>query len=189
MTGPRLTWLLSDFSPQLLRQTISVAALLRDIGLRTDVMSLADLVWDDHLVRRRLSSGPASQLWDQPSEIYPEVDPGKALPSWYYTDRVVGCLVATALFLGQPPQRSSRLTDLATDLLAEADHLFDQEMLSVSAEVGPTMRTALQTLRATLRRAHEVLDERPGTAWALASYVLIELDRLKAARHKAIGAG
>src|SRR6266536_972241 len=187
--GRRLTWLLSDFSPQLLRQTVRVADLLRDVRLRTDVVSLADLVWDGHLMRRRLDSGPASQLWDQPSAIYPEVDPGKALPSWYYTERVVGCLVTAALFLAKPPQRSGRLTEVATDLLAEADHLFDQEMLSVSAEAGPTMRTALQTLRSTLRRAHEVLEERPGTALALASAVLTELDRLKAARHKAIGAG
>jgi hypothetical protein len=62
-------------------------------------------------------------------------------------------------------------------------------MLSVAAEAGPTMRTTLQALRSALNRAHEVLDERPGTASALASYVLIELDRLKAARNTAVGAG
>jgi hypothetical protein len=187
--GPRMTWLLSDFSPQVLRQTLRVAGQLRDTELRTDAVALADLVWEGHLAKRRLSNGPAGQLWDQPSEVYPEVEPGKPLPSWYYTERVVSCLVAAAQFLGKPPQPSNGLTEVATDLLAEVDHLFDQEMLSVSAEAGPTMRTTLQALRSALNRAHEVLDERPGTASALASYVLIELDRLKAARDKAVGAG
>ncbi|GII25116.1 hypothetical protein Pme01_47130 [Planosporangium mesophilum] len=187
--GPQLTWLLNDFSPQLLRQTLRVAGQLRDTTLRTDAVALADRVWEGHLIKRRLSGGKTGQLWDQPSEVYPELEPGKPLPSWYYTERVVSCLVSAAQFLGKPPQPSSGLTEVATDLLAEVDHLFDQEMLSVAAEAGPTMRTTLQGLRSALNRAHEVLDERPGTASALASYVLIELDRLKAARDKAVGAG
>lgn len=175
-------WLLADFSPQLFKQAIRAAALLRDIGLRTEATSLADAVWDGHLARRRISSGPAKQLWDQPSRLYPEIDAGDPKPSWYYTQRVVSCLVTVGLFLASPPRGSARLAELAGDLLAEADHLFDQEMLTVSAEAGPTMRTTLQTLRSTLRRAHELIEERPGTTSALATEVLTELDRIRAAR-------
>lgn len=52
----------------------------------------------------------------------------------------------------------------------------------VSAEAGPAMGTALQAARTTLRRAREVLPDRPGSAMVLANDVLRELDRLAAAR-------
>jgi hypothetical protein len=184
-----LAWMLADFSPQLFKQSIRAAALLRDIGLRTEATALADAAWDGHLAQRRLNTGSAKQLWDQPGRLYPEIDSGDPKPSWYYTQRVVSCLVTVGLFLASPPRGSARLAELAADLLAEADHLFDQEMLTVSAEAGPTMRTTLQTLRSTLRRAHDLMEERPGTAAALATEVLTELDRIRAARLEGGGAG
>jgi hypothetical protein len=187
--GPRLSWLLADFSPQLLKQTIRVAGLLRTTELRGPVVSLADHVWEDHLLRRRLDNGSASLLWDQASRTYEELKPGDDLPSWYYTERVVGCLVTVAELVNSPPLRSPGLTEFATDLLAEADHLFDQELLTVSAEAGPSMGTTLNAIRSTLRRAHQIIRERPGTAAVLAEGVLRELDRLAAARQKATGAG
>jgi hypothetical protein len=189
--GPRLHWLLADFSPQLLKQAVRVAGMLRHNEQRGNAVLLADQTWE-HLVSRRLPIGPASQLWDQTDALsnrVPDVEDPAPLPSWYYTERVVECLIAAADLVGSPPLRSPELTDFAIDLLAEADHLFDQELLSVSAEAAPAMGSALHGARATLRRAHDIMRDRPGTAAVLAWEVLRELDRLAAARQQAVGAG
>lgn len=186
--GPRLRWLISDFSPQLLKGTIRVAGLLTGTETRGRLLDLGDQIWD-HLLLRQHRNGPASKLWDQPSEVYPEVKPSGDQPSWYYTERVVECLVGAAAVVESPPLRSERLTEYATDLLAEAEHLFDQELLMVSAEAGPAMGTALQTARTTLRRARDIVPLRPATAIVLATDVLRELDRLAAARLTPRGGG
>ncbi|MDQ7904273.1 SCO2524 family protein [Phytohabitans sp. ZYX-F-186] len=179
--GPRLTWVASDFSPLLLKRMLQVARLVRDTDLRGRLLAQADLVWD-HLVKRRLVEGAGRDLWDQPSGAFSEIDPSDDSPSWYYTERVVECLVAAANLLDTSPLRSGSLAGLASELLNEADHLFDRELLSGGGESGPALRHALQNARAALRRARQLLDERPGTAYVLASDVLRELDRLAAAR-------
>jgi hypothetical protein len=179
--GQRLGWVLSDFSPQLLGSTIRVAGLLRTAALRGQLIELADDVWFRHLARRRLKS----QLWDQPGGIYSGIESTDEKPTWAFTQRVVACLVEAADFVAGPPVPSPVLGQLATDLLAEADHLFDQELLGVSAEAGPAMGPTLQTVRARLRRAHLTKADRPGTASALAIDVLRELDLLAAARRVA----
>jgi hypothetical protein len=184
--GPQLHWLLADFSPQLLKQTIRVAGLLRHVELRGEVVTLADQVWG-HLLDRRFATGAFTHLWDQ-TPGRPRQERATPPPSWYYTERVVQCLIAAAELVGSAPLHSPVLAAFATDLLAEADHLFDQELLSVSAEAGPAMGTALHAARATLRRAHDLMRSRPGTAAVLAWEVLRELDRLAAARQKATGA-
>jgi hypothetical protein len=178
--GPQLTWLITDFSPQLLKQVIRVADLLTTTQRRARMLDLSDAVWD-HLSDRKHRNGAATGLWDEPSQLYPDVKPGTEVPSWHYTERVVECLVATAATVARQPLLSSRLTELAGDLLAEADHLFDQELVT-SAEMAPAMSTTLQVIGATLRRAREVLPSRPATAAVLAGDALRELDRLAAAR-------
>lgn len=179
--GPRLGWTASDFTPQLLKQTIRVAGLLNTTTRRAQLLDLSDQVWD-HLASRQHKNGAAMGLWDQPSQIFPDVKPSVEQPSWYYSERAVECLVAAAQLIESSPLRSDQLTAVAADLLAEAEHLFDQELLKISAEQGPAMGRALQTARATLRRARSVLPSRPATASVLASDVLRELDRLDAAR-------
>jgi hypothetical protein len=86
--------------------------------------------------------------------------------------------------VARAPVHSTQLIDLATELLREADHLFDRELLSGS-EAGPSMRGVLQGIRAKLRRAWEIKNERPGSAMGLASEVLRELEGLAAARQDA----
>jgi hypothetical protein len=182
--GPQLTWLLADFSPQLLKQAIRVSSLLRDVERRGEMLELIDDVWENHIRRRQLATG---ELWDRPAAIYPEIGKTDDSPSWYYTERVIGCLVTAAKLVGSPPLHSPLLADHATHLLAEADHIFDQELMRIAADPGPAMRKTLEKARAALRRAHDVIDSRPGTAAALASQVLIDLDQLDAARHSANG--
>lgn len=180
-------WLVSSFAPLLLKRAIRIAELLSDTDLRGRYLTLADEVWD-HLLIRRLQDGPGRDLWDQPSDVFDEISVRYELHSWYYTVRVVECLVAAANMVSRAPLRSTHLADFARELLSEADHLFDRELLSWSGEAGPSMRATQQAVRANLRRAREILHVRPGSAMVLASEVLRELDRLAAARQDVTGA-
>ena len=182
----RLAWTVSDFAPLLLQRTVRIAGLMRDTELRGALLGLADSVWE-HLLLRRISREPGTDLWDQPSGVFGQIPPGSDSPSWYYTRRVVECLVTAAEVVGSPPLRNERLAELAGDLLSEADHRFDQELLRGSTEAGPAMRSALQSARATLRRAREIMADHPGTAFVLVSEVLRDLDRLAAARSDLFG--
>lgn len=178
--GPQLSWLVADFSPQLLRRSVRVAGLLQAAERRAPLLELSDSIWE-HLVLRR-HRDPSCQLWDQPSEVFSEVKPTAPRPSWYYTSRVVDALVAAADYVSSAPLRGAQSTSLALDQLAEAEHLFDQEMLLASAERGPALAAVLQSARSTLRRARDILPDRPATALVLANDVLRELERLAAAR-------
>jgi hypothetical protein len=179
--------LVSNFAPLLLKRTVQIVGLLSDTDLRSRLLRLADNVWD-HLLVRRLNDGPGRDLWDEPGVAFEQIGIRHEKQSWYHTERVVECLVAAADVVGREPLPSTRLTDVAIDLLSEADHLFDRELLSGSGEAGPSMRAALQTVRANLWRAREILQDRPGSAAVLASEVLRDLDRLAAARQNVAGA-
>jgi hypothetical protein len=100
----------------------------------------------------------------------------------------VECLVAAAQLVNSDPLRSERLSDYALDLVNEAEHLYDNELLNGSSEAGPAMRDNLQRVQASLIRARELLRQRPGTAAFLAGEVLRELDSLNVARRDATGA-
>lgn len=179
----RLGWAVSDFSPLLLKRTVRIAGLMRDTELRSQVLDLADEVWD-HLLRRRISEEPGQDLWDQPSNAYKQqIAPGSDSPSWYYTRRVVECLVTAANdVVSSSPLSNERLSELVEALLSEAEYRFDQELLRGSTEAGPPMRSTLEGVQATLRRVRDIIETYPGTAFTLVSEVLRDLDRLAAAR-------
>jgi hypothetical protein len=181
-----MSWLVSNFAPLLLKRTFAIAELVRDIDLRGNLLNLADNVWD-HLLLRRLNDGPGQDLWDQPGGAFDQLNTHHELQSWYYTERVVECLVAAANVVSRAPLHSTRLTEVATDLLFEADHLFDRELLSGSEDAGPSVRAVLQKVRANLQRARAILNDRPGSAAVLANEVLRDLDRLAAARQDVAG--
>jgi len=178
--GIRLGWTLTDFAPLLLKRTVRIAGLMRDTDLRSVLLELADAIWD-HLLRRRITNEPGMDLWDQPENVF-DVTPSTEGPSWYYARRVVECLVTASEVVTSPPLRTQRLGGLAADLLSEADHRFDQELLRGSTEAGPAMREAIQGARAKLHRARSIIDDYPGSAFVLVSEALLELDRLAAAR-------
>ncbi|GAA5195314.1 SCO2524 family protein [Rugosimonospora acidiphila] len=184
---PKLRWVFTDFSPVLLRRTIRIAGLLRDPGLRQQLLGLADEVWA-HLEHRRLGDGRGRDLWDQPANEYPQLPRLESTPSWSYTKRVVDCLVTAAQVVGDPPVRGQRLTEYTDDLLAEAEHLFDQELLGGSSEAGPAIRSEISALRQKLERARRIQRDRPGSAGVLVSEVLSALDSLAAAREDVSGA-
>jgi hypothetical protein len=92
--------------------------------------------------------------------------------------------VQTATALSAQPLRSARLIDVAMDLLNEADHLYDHELLNGSPET-PALRNDLRRMDSALQRARAIVHERPASAVALANGVLRELDLLIAAREDA----
>lgn len=183
---PRLGWMASGFAPLLLRATLRVTGEMRDTDARGRFRELADEVWD-HIRRRRFLDDPGRGLWDQPALVFSDIKMRHDLPSWSFTERVIECLVVAAQVARSQPLPSARLAEVAMDLLGEAEHLFDQELLSGSSDAGPSMRTVLQAIRARLWRAREIVDDRPGTAAVLATEALRELDQLAAARLDARG--
>ena len=183
---PMLRWVISDYSPLLLQRTVRIAGLLRSTELRQRLLTLADDVWD-HLAARRLSDDPGRDLWDQPRNVFPAATTVNDLPSWYYTKRVVECLTTAASVISSPPLRSERLGDFVSDLMNEAEHLFDQELLDGSSEGGPAIRSEMQMLGEKLRRARRISPIRPASAVALITDVLSALERLTAAREDATG--
>ena len=104
------------------------------------------------------------------------------MPSWYHTERVIEVLVAAANVTQSRPTATSELLESASQLLAEAEHLFDRERLRGTNDTGEQMRESFQVVGAKLRRARDLLRDRPGTASVLAGDVLRELDTVDAAR-------
>jgi hypothetical protein len=103
-------------------------------------------------------------------------------PSWYHTERVIEALVAAANVTNRPPTATDELIVIARQLLAEAEYLFDRERLRGTNDTGEQMRESFQVVGTKLRRARELLRDRPGTASVLAGDVLRELDTIDAAR-------
>jgi hypothetical protein len=177
--GAKLVWIMSDFSPALMKRSIMVASLLSDIALRERMLTLVDDIWG-HVAKRTLSRRRGA-LWDEPAQVYP-TNVRFDQPSWYYTKRVVDCLVEAAEVISSPPVRSPLLRTELAALLTEANHIYDSELLRGPVSAGPAMRQKLQSLRAKLDRARSLGSTRPGSAVALAQEILLELDRLAAAR-------
>lgn len=181
--GPTLQWTVADISPTLFRRTINLAQMLTDGTTRSRLLDLSNVVWD-HLRSRILVDGDGRGLWDRPAGAFPylETDGPDQLVSWYYTKRVVDCLVTAAGLIGEQPPPSELLGQVAEDMLNEAEHLYDRELLNGTTTRGEALRVELEQIGTELRRARAVRPGRPGVAIALAQEVLRRLDRLSAAR-------
>lgn len=179
--NPRLIWSVPEFATLLLQRSAGIASLMSDADERSVLLEFGDEVWN-HIEGRRLDDGAGAGLWDQASRYFEELNIYQTQPSWYYTERVVASLVAVARVLNQPPLRNERLINQALDLLREAEQIYDRELLSGGTEAGPQLRETLRLVELTLRRAREILPERPGTSIALINDMLRMLDRLAAAR-------
>jgi hypothetical protein len=180
--GPRLEWTVASFSVLALKRLLRVAELIDDSASRIRYLDLADQIWR-HIERRRIDSDAARGLWDEPTQAFAgtRFQPYGA-PSWYQTERVMEALVAAANVTMSQPMPSPEVVEFALRLLAEAEHLFDQERLRGTNDTGEQMREIFQVVGAKLRRARELLPERPGTASVLAADVLRDLDTIEAAR-------
>jgi hypothetical protein len=180
--GPRLQWTVSSFTLLVLKRLLRVAEMLDDTAVRIRFLDLADEIWA-HIERRRMNSAAARGLWDEPTQVFTGTSfAAYGLPSWYHTERVIEVLVAAANVTQSLPPAATAMTEYAQHLLAEAEHLFDQERLRGTNDTGQQMRESFQVVGAKLRRARDLLRDRPGTASVLAGDVLRELDTVAAAR-------
>jgi len=182
--GPRLAWTVADLSPALYRRTLALARTLTNGPTRSRMIALSDAIWQ-HLRSRVITDGPGWGLWDRPAGAFPylaEDGGGPGEVSWYYTKRVVDCLVAAAQLIQEVPPPDDLLGQVAAALLNEAEYLYDRELLDGTTTRGAVLKVELDQLGTQLRRARAVLPRRPGAAVALAEEVLRQLDRLSAAR-------
>lgn len=183
--GPTMQWTLADFSAQLLKRTIQLCNLTRNIPSHDRLVLLAELILD-HLWARRIPDGRGVKLWDHVHATYPNTPPkpGERL-MWSVTERVVESMVQARILFEAPPIRSTELTHLAGELLSEAGHLFGHELMEPGSSVDSSRSMALKGVEVKLRRAREILDEQPGTACALTLQVLLDLDKLAVGRRAA----
>ncbi|MEV5096105.1 SCO2524 family protein [Streptomyces rochei] len=180
--GPPMTWVMSDFSTQLLKRTVQLCSLSRNPASEERLLHLAERVLD-HVWGRRIRDGEGIGLWDDVDAVHPGAPPSGSKPSWSVTERVAECMVAAHLLYTQPPVRSRELTAPAREAISEAAHLLGREQEDHPA---PAPRTAqaqwIRGVEADLRRARALVDAQPGTALALALDVLARLDGLARAR-------
>ncbi|MFF3938053.1 SCO2524 family protein [Streptomyces phaeofaciens] len=180
--GPAMKWTMGDFSAQLLKRTIQLCALSRNIGSQDRLLRLAEDILD-HLWQRRVSEGEGVGLWDNVHAVYPESPVRQGPLSWSITERVTECMVAAHALYAQDPIRSTDVSGLAQATLSEAAHLFGKEQMQQPAPAPKSPQgEEIKGIEADLRRARLLVDKQPGTAHALALGVLIRLDTLARAR-------
>ena len=109
----------------MLKRLLRVAELIDDSSARVRFLDLADLIWR-HIERRRIEAPSARGLWDEPTQVFAGTPFAPYGPSWYHTERVIEALVAAANVTESPPAATAELMESARQLLAEAEHLFDQ---------------------------------------------------------------
>jgi hypothetical protein len=178
--GPTLQWTVPSYSVVVLKRLLRVAELLSDTSARVRALDLADQIWN-HIELRRITAPESRGLWDEPAGVF-GTPPAPDGPSWHQTERVMEALVAAAIVIETPPTASPELVAHVGRQLAEAEHLFDQERLRGTNDTGEQMRESFQVVGSKLRRARELLSDRPATASALVGDVLRELDMIDAAR-------
>jgi hypothetical protein len=185
--GPTLHWTVASFTSLLLKRLLRVAELLDSSTDRIRFLDLADQIWA-HIERRRIEAPNGRGLWDEPTQVFTETSAVPyGGPSWYQTERVMEALVAAANVTLSAPAATPELVKTAWELLAEAERLFDQERLRGTNDAGEQMRESFQVVGTKLRRARELLRDRPGTATVLVGDVLRELDTIDAARQDTAG--
>jgi len=182
--GPPLQWIMVDFSAQLLKRTIQLCTLSRNMSSHDRLLRLAEEIFG-HVWQRRISSGEGTGLWDNVHAVFPDSPFHDRPLSWSITERVTECMVVAQLLYRQAPIRSGELSSLAVALLSEATHLLGNEQLEPSSTPAGSRGIALKAIEARLRRARDLMDERPGSACALALEALRELDTLALARDAA----
>ncbi|MFF0536577.1 SCO2524 family protein [Streptomyces coelicoflavus] len=180
--GPAMTWVMGDFSTQLLKRSVQLCSLSPNTASEEQLLKLAESVLD-HVWNRRIEQGEAVGLWDDVRAVHPE-SPGRTRKlSWSITERVAECMVAAHGVYAQPPIRSVQLSAPAREAISEAAHLLGKEQEDHPAP-GPRTPQGqwISGVEADLRRARALVDRQPGTALALALDVLARLDTLVRAR-------
>jgi hypothetical protein len=181
VVGTTLALYTSDYAPLIIKRALQAAQLTDNVEAREALMNVAEAAMD-HLDERRMTrDGESVELWDDVSHF-----PGlESLtfqgPSWYFTERVVEALVATAATYEKEPPRSSRMYDHLLRLLNEADHVYNKAMLRSNVDDRSTLRDRLGEIGQLIKRARELRRRRTSTAIALSERALRLLDALEQA--------
>ncbi|ASW55354.1 hypothetical protein CIK06_16020 [Plantactinospora sp. KBS50] len=99
---PIMTWNVNEFSTVLLQRAVTVAGLLSEVRRRSELLDMADEVWE-HLLLRRIPDGRHRGLWDNVGGAFPGLAAVPQEPSWYLTMRVVQSLVSAGQLLWDRP--------------------------------------------------------------------------------------
>ncbi|MGI5165570.1 SCO2524 family protein [Spirillospora sp. CA-253888] len=182
--GPLLRWELSDYSAVLYKCSLRLASLAQSQELRDRSVSFSDEIWS-HLDGRRMVSSFGAGLWDSPDRVFPQITAQSDRPSWYYTERIVECLVAATNHIRTEVAPGSDLLRRAQELLSEAERRYDRELLGTPVGVVGDLRAELDRVRGRLDRCREIIATAPGTSMGLSLNALEALDRLEVARRKA----
>jgi hypothetical protein len=183
-TGNPMQWTMGDFSAQLLKRSIQLCTLSRNISSHDRLLRLAERIFD-HVWKRRIREGEGVGLWDNVKAAYPDAPEVEAPLSWSVTERVTECMVAGRQLYVQPPIRSAELVAQASSMLSEATHLLGNEQLEPTSSLDASRGLALKSVEVKLNRARELIDRQPGSALALTMEILGELDSLALARQTA----
>ncbi|MBH0775707.1 hypothetical protein IT779_05335 [Nocardia sp. NEAU-351] len=182
--GPELHWYAPDFATMMLKRCVQAASLRTDVNIRDQLTALAESAMG-HLDNFMLRDGQARGLWDDPSRLIDSTVPRPDEPSWFVTERVMECLVTAFDTFSRPSLAPKSMVSRAVDLLSEAEHLLNQEELEVEGDDLSPRQNRVNQIRQALDRARRILHERPGTAYALATRALTDLDELAYARQDA----
>ncbi len=187
-TGSPMQWKMIDFSAQLLKRTIQLATLSRNLSSHDRLLRLAEDIFG-HVWTRRIRDGEGVGLWDNVHAVYPASPASESPVSWSITERVTEVMVQVHHMYRQPPIRSSELTDIARALLSEATHLLGNEQMEPAPAADGRRGLELRNIELRLRRSHQLVAEQPGTACSLTLDVLGQLDALARAREAASQGG
>ncbi|XUL88011.1 SCO2524 family protein [Streptomyces galilaeus] len=186
--GPPMDWTMNDFSTQLLKRTVQLCTLSRNLSARGRLLTLAEDIFG-HVWRRRIPDGEGLGLWDNVHAVYPETARTRGQVSWTITERVTEAVVKAHKMYSEPPLRSAELTTLARASISEATHLFGVELMTPAPAPEGQRGTQLRGIEVTLRRARALVSQQPGTAYALTLDLLVQLDKLTRAREAATNQG
>ncbi|MEU9730408.1 SCO2524 family protein [Streptomyces sp. NPDC048002] len=181
--GVPMTWSATDFSAYLLKRTVQLCTLSRNLASHDRLLQLAEAIFE-HMWRRRIREGEGVGLWDNVHAVFPEADMVKrhGPVSWSITERVTEVMVQAYLMYQQPPIRSPELSALAAALLSEAKHLLGNEQMEPALGGDGRHDMHLREIEVRLRRADRLVHDRPGTSYSLALEALRQLDALNRAR-------
>lgn len=179
--GPLLAWSYNGYAATLAKTALRIASTAASRRNRARLIEIADSSVE-HLLKRRLQP---DGLWDHPSNVFPDLPPAPATPSWDMTERAVEVFVAAAALVSAPPVADQNQVDHASAKIAEARHILDQERLTTPTAGGSQEQKLLREAEQSLNRADSLAAERPATAAALADRVLRDLDELAFARQAA----
>lgn len=182
VSHPEMHRPIRDFGPMLFARTQRAIRRSRDVSTQNMLTDLAEGTLE-HLWQRRIKTGYGAGLWDDPSQVYPNLaDEDSVNVSWELTARMVEGLVAAAKAVDRRPISGPMSVDQLDRDINEADLLLAKFELDTPAGSGSALGNAYGRIAAELNRAKSLRREQPSTAAAHVDKALLELDEMTRGR-------